>query len=413
MTTIGHSSGQHAQVAVDNPSKSWRWIRLGEICEIVMGQSPDGASYNTAGIGEPLLNGPTEFGLVHPSPVQWTTSPVRFAEPQDILFCVRGATTGRKNIADRRYCIGRGLAAIRGKERFCITEYLFHALSYVSQIIMKETSGSTFPNLPLEKLDGCEIPLPPLQDQRRIVERLTSRFDAVERARYAADARQSAAKSLPTAYLRSVFNTTDDGGWPRARLGDLLASPLRTGISKSGLPSSDKRCLTLSAVRDGVIDLTATKPASVTDSEAKGNWLKPNAFYVVRGNGNRSLVGRGGLAPESIPDPVLYPDLLIEVNPDPDKLAGGYLRLVWDSESVRQDIEGHARTSAGIYKINQENLSNITIPVPPLPEQYRIIRELGEKLASANRVLTGLARERELIDQLPAAILGQAFAGRI
>jgi len=72
-----------------------------------MGQSPEGHSYNTSGDGEPLLNGPTEFGTVHPSPVQWTTAPTRFARKGDILICVRGATTGRLNTADRRYCIGR------------------------------------------------------------------------------------------------------------------------------------------------------------------------------------------------------------------------------------------------------------------------------------------------------------------
>lgn len=86
--------------------KGWKWVKLGDVCTIVMGQSPDGKSYNSSGNGEPLLNGPTEFGKIHPTPMQWTTAPTRFADPGDILFCVRGATTGKKNIADQRYCIG-------------------------------------------------------------------------------------------------------------------------------------------------------------------------------------------------------------------------------------------------------------------------------------------------------------------
>src|SRR5437868_9574371 len=87
--------------------------RLIDVADIVMGTSPPGDSCNSTGIGEPLLNGPTEFGPHHPTPVQYTTAPRRFAETGDILFCVRGSTTGRMNWADRRYAIGRGIAAIR------------------------------------------------------------------------------------------------------------------------------------------------------------------------------------------------------------------------------------------------------------------------------------------------------------
>jgi type I restriction enzyme, S subunit len=43
--------------------EGWQWVKLGDVCEVVMGQSPPGTSYNSNGLGEPLLNGPTEFGL--------------------------------------------------------------------------------------------------------------------------------------------------------------------------------------------------------------------------------------------------------------------------------------------------------------------------------------------------------------
>src|SRR5690606_11171786 len=88
---------------------------LREIANIVMGQSPAGDTCNSHGVGIPLLNGPTEFGSHHPLPVQHTTAPNRFAEAGDLLFCVRGSTTGRMNWADQRYAIGRGIAAIHHK----------------------------------------------------------------------------------------------------------------------------------------------------------------------------------------------------------------------------------------------------------------------------------------------------------
>ena len=90
----------------------WPELTLSDIAEIVMGQSPPGSTVSSDS-GIALLNGPTEFGPHHPSPVQFTTDARRLAQPGDLLFCVRGSTTGRMNWADQEYAIGRGIAAIR------------------------------------------------------------------------------------------------------------------------------------------------------------------------------------------------------------------------------------------------------------------------------------------------------------
>ena len=87
---------------------------LEQFADITMGQSPKGTSVSNKG-EIPLLNGPTEFGVNHPTPVQFTNDPKRFAKKGDLLFCVRGST-GRMNWADQDYAIGRGLAALRPKE---------------------------------------------------------------------------------------------------------------------------------------------------------------------------------------------------------------------------------------------------------------------------------------------------------
>lgn len=84
-------------------------VKLKEVAVINMGQSPAGDTYNMLAMGTPLLNGPTEFGLSHPTISVWTTAPAKTCRKGDLLFCVRGSTTGRMNWADREYCIGRGI----------------------------------------------------------------------------------------------------------------------------------------------------------------------------------------------------------------------------------------------------------------------------------------------------------------
>jgi type I restriction enzyme S subunit len=132
-------------------------MSLSSICEIVMGQSPSGDACNESGVGLPLLNGPTEFGDRNPTPVQYTTDPKKIALPYDLLFCVRGSTTGRMNWADQRYAIGRGLAAIRGKDGYP-TSFVRALIETKLGELLQSATGSTFPNVGKDMLAGLKIP---------------------------------------------------------------------------------------------------------------------------------------------------------------------------------------------------------------------------------------------------------------
>jgi type I restriction enzyme S subunit len=132
---------------------------LGDVAEVVMGQSPSGETCGKVPVGSPLLNGPTEFGLNHPVPGQWTTAPARFAREGDLLFCVRGSTTGRMNRADRDYAIGRGIAAIRGtapRE----TDFIYYAMRATLPALLSRASGSVFSNLSYADVKTHELPWP-------------------------------------------------------------------------------------------------------------------------------------------------------------------------------------------------------------------------------------------------------------
>ena len=126
----------------------WHWGRLSEIADIIAGQSPQGEYYNVNGMGKPMLNGPTEFTDKYPVPVQWTTKITKLCKKGDILFTVRGSSTGRMNLADQEYCIGRGLAAIRPKSNNNIY-FIYYTLLKISEMILAEAkgAGTTFPNV--------------------------------------------------------------------------------------------------------------------------------------------------------------------------------------------------------------------------------------------------------------------------
>ncbi|MCW8346019.1 restriction endonuclease subunit S [Vibrio sp. ZSDZ65] len=131
-------------------------VRLGDIAEIVMGQSPKGDTCNNDGSGMPLLNGPTEFGTTHPYPTQFTTDAKKTSLVGDILFCVRGSTTGRMNYGEQEYAIGRGIGAIRGKGGYS-TPFVKSVIESNLAGLLKVATGTTFPNLGKDALNNFEV----------------------------------------------------------------------------------------------------------------------------------------------------------------------------------------------------------------------------------------------------------------
>ena len=114
-------------------------------------------SCNSDGIGTPLLNGPTEFGTRNPTPVQFTENVKKHSQPNDILFCVRGSTTGRMNWANRIYAIGRGIAAIRHRHGDEYQSFLKGIIDHNLDNLLSRATGSTFPNVAKEQLENPAI----------------------------------------------------------------------------------------------------------------------------------------------------------------------------------------------------------------------------------------------------------------
>lgn len=187
--------------------KGWKKASLGNknISAIIMGQSPDGSSYNRDGKGVPLLNGPTEFGAEHPTPMQWTTQPTRLCKEGDMLFCVRGSTTGRMNWADRQYCIGRGIAAIRPNEDNCLPKFLYAFVQTQSNAVLHYGEGGVFPNFNKDQLAAMEIPLLPIDEQRRIVQYLDNLQSKTEELKRLQTETESELASFTPALLAKAF----------------------------------------------------------------------------------------------------------------------------------------------------------------------------------------------------------------
>jgi type I restriction enzyme S subunit len=145
--------------------------KLGEVCKLNMGQSPDSSSYNDTGDGIPFFQGNADFGEVHPNIRVWCNAPTKIAHPGEILISVR-APIGAMNIADCECCIGRGLASISVDESICTTKYLWYDLFSKIEELNSKGTGSTFKAINKKTLEETEVQLRDMDEQRKISETL-------------------------------------------------------------------------------------------------------------------------------------------------------------------------------------------------------------------------------------------------
>ena len=129
-------------------------IKLKDIADINMGQSPSGSSYNNNGRGIPFLQGNKNFSFLYPTIDTWTTEPKKIGKKNSVLMSVR-APVGDLNIANKDICIGRGLCSIEMKDGN--NQYLYYLLKNSIKKIKMKSTGTVFDSINRKELENIEI----------------------------------------------------------------------------------------------------------------------------------------------------------------------------------------------------------------------------------------------------------------
>ena len=150
----------------------WEEKRLGEVGKVVMGQSPDSASYNDKGNGIYLIQGNADLSCNKTAPRVWTTQPTKQCEVGDIILSVR-APVGAVALSIHSACLGRGVAGIK-THRFCETEFIFQWLLWFEPKWVRLEQGSTFTAINGKDIQTLKVYLPSLPEQQKIASFLSA-----------------------------------------------------------------------------------------------------------------------------------------------------------------------------------------------------------------------------------------------
>ncbi|EOQ97652.1 type I restriction modification DNA specificity domain protein [Leptospira wolbachii serovar Codice str. CDC] len=192
--------------------KGWEWVRLGECIELISGQHLRSNEYNENQNGIPYFTGPADFGDISPIGNRWTNIRRAIALKGDILLTVKGAGIGKTNIVIQdEAAISRQLMALRVWK--LNKQYLGYYLNVMFAKFQELATGIAIPGIGRDDVLHRYFPLPPLAEQKRIVEKideLLALCDELERLKQSKDAKrkdlhQSVITQMLEAETHAVF----------------------------------------------------------------------------------------------------------------------------------------------------------------------------------------------------------------
>ena len=204
---------------------SWKWVRLGDIFDVVMGQSVSKDSVSRTNQGIEFHQGKINFGnKVLKKSSMATNKPLKIASEGAVLLCVR-APVGKVNITDRCICIGRGLSAIL-PYGFISSEFLYFWLMAHENIFIKKSTGTTFKAITKEIVMNLLIPLPPLREQKRILEKIEAIFPIIDKYENAWHKLNELNKKFPEELQKSILQEAIQGKLCKQKVEDGSAKSL-------------------------------------------------------------------------------------------------------------------------------------------------------------------------------------------
>lgn len=200
-------------------------------------------------------------------------------------------------------------------------------------------------------------------------------------------------------------------GWCWATLGQ-LALGFRYGTSvKCSYKRAGEPVLRIPNLANGRITIDDLKFGPVQAREADALRLQRGDILMVRSNGSLGLVGRPALVDAQVVG-YCFAGYLVRVRTSSAHLNAGYLLLALNTTHVRCQIELPIRTTVGLKNVNASELGALTVPLPPLAEQHRIVAKVAEFMVLCDRLeaqlTTTQTEHRRLLEGVLAKALGPA-----
>lgn len=376
------------------------WVKLGDIAEITMGQSPDSSYYNENGDGLPFYQGVSDFGEIFPSPSKFSTKPKKIAQKGDILVGVR-APVGDINISNEDCCIGRGIASIRPNNKKYSRDFLYFHLLSQNKYLNSQATGSTFKAISRSVLENILVPKITLEVQENIAYTIASIRKLIAKRREQMDALDALVGSV----YYEIFGdplTKSNGAYEVHRLEELV-----TDIIGGGTPSKKRNDYYGDAIpwitpKDMKAKYLAEGQISISETGLE------NSSAQLIPKGSLLMVIRSGILKKYIPLGICTNEVTINQDMKAFVLERGVnvQYLYYYIKACERFLLGKVR-SVTADNFNFNDVKNLEITLPPIDLQNRFADYVTSIEAQKETLRASLAELETLFD----ALMQAAFSG--
>jgi type I restriction enzyme S subunit len=389
-------------------NNGWKKIELSDplISKFIMGQSPPSASYNTEGKGLPFYQGKKEFGELYPSPEVYCSEPNKIAEKGDILLSVR-APVGPTNICPATSCIGRGLAAIRPNTKNISTSFLLYFFKYFEVELASMGQGSTFDAISKKVLDELLIPVPPLPEQRRIVDKLDSLFVRTDKAIAIVEQNITNTQHLMASILNDVFEGLD---CDRMKLQDAcIINPPKSEVKNTG--NLEVSFLPMADLNAHQIDFISKHTKRIAEVYTGYTYFKNGDVLLAKVTPCFEN-GKAGLA-HNLVNGIGFGSSEYYVLRSKQAVLPAYVYFnLTSSEFLRQGAQNMSGT-VGLKRVTKDFLFNYEIPVPSVDVQKNVVKYFANQTTKLSELTSRLEERLTELKALKSSLLDSAFKGEL
>jgi type I restriction enzyme S subunit len=396
----------------------WQWVKLGDVCKIVNGSTPS-STIEEYWNGDIIWITPTDLGKLSSSLItdaarKITKSGYQSCNteivPTNSVIISSRAPIGYIGIANIPLCTNQGCKSLVVTEKID-TWFLYFWLKLSIPVLKSIGKGTTFQEISKSQLTIFEIPLPPLSEQKRIAAILNEQMEAVEKARKATEAQLEAAKALPAAYLRAVFESEEANSWERRKLGDVCER-----ISKGESPGWQGFDYVTQGVRfirsenvlwgqfsyEPEVFITHHFHSKLSRSQLRGGDILINLVGAS--------IGRVCLVPNEISEANI--NQAVSVLSPSKELVSDYLVHFIISPQLQKHFQ-EVQVEMARPNISLLNIRELIIPLPTVEKQKQIASTLTEQMQEVERLKQNLKEQLDTINKLPAVLLRRAFKGEL
>ncbi len=281
--------------------------------------------------------------------------------------------------------------------------YFLRAPATVQQIA-ERSSGARMPRADMDFVLSLPIDLPPIDEQRRIVD-LIARAEGIVRLRR--EAQQKAAELIPAIFVDMFGDpATKPEAWPRQPLSAVaeVISGVAKGRKLDPGEAVELPYMRVANVKDGYLDLAEVKTIEIKRSEVEKLLIRPGDLLMTEG-GDPDKLGRAALWAGEI-DACVHQNHVFKVRSNQACLSPIYLRALAGSAYGKAYFLSVAKKTTGIASINKTQLSAFPVPLPPLPLQQAFERRVQTAESILNQQAEALKKATAAFD----AILSQSIS---